>query len=320
MKFSMVLLFIIVGVCIWGSTVSNPSDFFRQWWVIVLTAVLCVNLLLCSVRRVSRSLANYKRAEKRRAGAFGTWLCHFGMMLVIIGFAAGQFLSREYVCYGIPGSIQPVGDTGLMLQIDDFDVLMRDDYTVEQYIAKLSIFDKDTNVVSGESSVNHPLSAYGYEFYQDSLGWAAYIDTYKDQEYQRSDIVCVGEYTYPDDRPELKLFFSKFYTDLGRDENGQLTSLTPLLNNPHALFTVYYRDQMMGMDVTAMDTPVTVNEYQFVFRDPTEYTLIVIKRDPTALLVGAASLIMLAGIFMSFYYRPVYPAVTEEIMQTPENE
>ena len=60
------------------------------------------------------------------------------------------------------------------------------------------------------------------------------------------------------------------------------------------------------MDFAAMNTAVRVNEYGFVFRDPTEYTLIVIRRDPTERMVGIAALIMLAGIFLAFYWRPVY--------------
>ncbi len=312
MKFSIFLLLVTVGVCAAGSLVSDPGSYFKQWWVIALTAVLCINLILCSVRRLPVSIANYRRASSRRLGAFGTWLCHFGMLLIIIGFVAGQFLSKEYVCYGIPGSFQPVGDTGLILQIDDFDVTMRDDYTVEQYTAKLTVTNSAGASKSGEASVNHPFSAFGYEFYQDSLGWANYIDIYRENEFMKSDLVCVGEFTGPDDRPELQFFFNKFYPDLAKDENGGLISATPLLNNPASLFTVYYRDQIMGMDVTAMDRPVVVNEYSFVMRDPIQYTLIVIKNDPTAVFVGIAAVIMLIGIFASFYYRPVYPAVSKD--------
>lgn len=312
MIFSIFLLLVTVGVCAAGSLVSDPGSYFKQLWVIALTAVLCINLILCSVRRLPVAVANYRRASARRLGAFGTWLCHFGMLLVIIGFVSGQFLSKEYVCYGIPESRQPVGDTGLVLQIDAFDVMLRDDYTVEQYTAKLIVTNAAGVSKSGEASVNHPFNAFGYDFYQDSLGWANYIDIYRDNELMRSDIVCVGEYTGPDDRPELQFFFNKFYPDLAKDENGGLISKTPLLNNPASLFTVYYRDQIMGMDITAMNSPVVVNEYSFVMHDPTQYTLIVIRKDPTALFVGIASVLMLTGIFASFYYKPVYPAVSAD--------
>ncbi len=318
MKFSMALLLVIIGVCIAGSVVSTPKAFFENWWVRAVAVVLCLNLLLCSVRRLPVSLSNYRRAEKRKIGAFGTWLCHLGMLLVIAGFMTGSILSEDYTIYGIPGSMQPVGDTGLWLRIDDFEIRMRDDFTVEQYIADLTVLSGSRQEQSGQASVNYPMNAFGYEFYQDSTGWANCIDIYKDDVFMRSDIVCAGEYTYPDDRPGLQVLFNKFYPDFTSDGPGNYYSATPLLNNPRSLFTVYYNGEIKGMDLAAMGIPVIVNEYSFVFRDPTEYTLIVIRRDPTAKLVGVAALIMLAGIFMAFYWRPVYRSTDGPIH--PEKE
>ena len=49
MKFSMLLLAVIIGVCIAGSLVSSPKSYFGSWWVRAIAAVLCVNLILCSV-------------------------------------------------------------------------------------------------------------------------------------------------------------------------------------------------------------------------------------------------------------------------------
>ncbi len=302
----MILLLVIIGFCVAGSLVSSPKAYFSSWWMRSIAAVLCLNLFLCSVKRLPAALANYRRAKARRAGAFGTWLCHLGMLLVVIGFAAGDFLSEEYSIYGIPGSMQPVEQTGLWVRIDDFEVQMRDDFTVEQYVADLTVTDGSGQEVSGSASVNHPMNAFGYGFFQDSTGWANTIDIYKDGSLQRSDIVCVGETTCPDDRPALQILFNKFYPDFAVDETGSYYSRTPLLNEPRSLFTVYYNGEIKGMDFAAMNTAVRVNEYGFVFRDPTEYTLIVIRRDPTERMVGIAALIMLAGIFLAFYWRPVY--------------
>ena len=53
-----------------------------------------------------------------------------------------------------------------------------------------------------------------------------------------------------------------------------------------------------------MDTPITVDDYAFVLHDPVQYTLIVIRRDPTAWLAAGAALVMLAGILLAFYCRP----------------
>jgi len=319
MKLSLVLLAAIIAACVAGSMADNPTKYFKSWWVIAITAVLCLNLTLCSVIRFPVAMARYKRAVKRRIGAFGTWICHLGMLMVIIGFAIGQFASSEYTVYGIPGSIQPIEDTGYYLHIDDFEIEMRDDYTVEQYTAKLTMVDSSGKQVSGEASVNYPMSAFGYELYQDSTGWASYVDVSVGGTYSKTELICAGETVSPDDRPELKFLFNKFYPDMAMGSDGNPVTLSPVCNNPYSLFTIYYRNEIMGMNVIAMDEPIVVNEYTFVMHDPVEYTLIVIKKDPTALMVGIAAVMMLIGIFMAFYYRPVYPEIPAIEQDTADN-
>ena len=327
MPFSFVLLFIIIAACVAGSIVPQGGSqrmyleqygpgmgklitalqldrVFTCWWFIALAALLCLNLILCSISRFPAVYRAWKAAGKRRFGMWGSWLTHLGMLLMIIGFAAGQFLSTEAVAYGIPGSTQPLGDTGLTLTIDAFDVSLREDNTVEQYTATLTVADGKGQQRSGTASVNHPFDAFGYSFYQDSMGWANYVDIRKGGQLVKTDLLCAGEYTAPDDFPQLVLMFNKFYPDLVRGEDGSLSTASPHLNNPHSLYSIYYDGNLMAMNLTEPGQPIPVHDYEFTMRDPVEYTLIVAKSDPTAWLVGAASVIMLAGLFLSFYVRP----------------
>ena len=124
-------------------------------------------------------------------------MVHLGMLLLIISFAAGQYTSREETVYGIAGSTQPLGGTGLSITIDSFDVSLREDNTVEQYTAGLTVSDASGNSKSGTTSVNHPFDAFGYGFYQDSMGWAVYVDIYKSGVQVKTDLICAGEYTFP---------------------------------------------------------------------------------------------------------------------------
>jgi len=246
----------------------------------------------------------YTYAAQNTLGVWGSWLCHLGMLLVIVGFAAGQALATESVVYGIPGSTQPIGDTGYLLTIDDFEVALRDDFTVEQYTARLTVVSPDgTSSQSGTASVNHPMTAFGMSLYQDSTGWANYVDIAFDGQLVKQDLLCVGEYTTPDELPSLALLLTNFYPDLTRS-GRTLTNATPLLNNPHALYSLYYQDQLLGMNLVEMDIPITVDRYSFTLHDPVQYTLIVIRTDPTAVLVGLAALVMVLGILLAFYCRP----------------
>ncbi|MCM1231844.1 MAG: cytochrome c biogenesis protein ResB [Ruminococcus flavefaciens] len=254
--------------------------------------------------RPNQSADGMTYAVKNKLGVWGSWLCHFGMLLVIVGFAAGRMLSTEYVVYGIPGSTQPIGDSGYTLTIDDFSIGLREDYTVEQYTAALTVTAADGTTHSGEASVNHPFSAFGLELFQDSTGWANYVDITLNGELIKQDLICAGEYTYPDTLPNLVLLLNAFYPDLVRTSEGGLYTATPLLNNPYSLYSLYYQDKMVGMNVVEMGVPVQVENYAFTLYDPVQYTLIVIRHDPTAWLVGVSAVVMLLGIFLAFYCRP----------------
>ena len=251
-----------------------------------------------------QSEGGFTYGVKNKVGVWGSWLCHLGMLLIIVGFAGGRMLSTEYVVYGIPGSTQPIGDSGYTLTINDFNVDLRDDFTVEQYTAALTVTDSSGAVYSGEASVNHPMNAFGMEFFQDSTGWANYVDITLNGELIKQDLLCAGEYTYPDTLPSLVLLLNAFYPDLARTANGGIYTATPLLNNPHSLYSLYYQNRMMAMDLIEMGAPIQVSDYTFPLYDPVQYTLIVIRRDPTVWLVGLAAIVMLLGISLAFYCRP----------------
>lgn len=328
MPFSFILLVLIIAACVAGSVIPQGAAaavytarygdlwggviqwlrldrVFTCWWFIALAALLCLNLILCSISRFPAVFRAWKAAGKREFGIWGSWLTHLGILLMIVGFAAGQLLASEATAYGIPGSTQPLEDTGLTLTIDGFDVALREDNTVEQYTAALTVTNAAGETCSGTASVNHPFQAFGYSFYQDSMGWACYVDIRKDGDSAvKTDLICAGEYTFPNDLPSLVLLFNKFYPDLARNPDGFLYTATPQLSNPHFLYTVYFDGGPLDMNLARPGETIRAGNYTFTMYDPVEYTLIVAKTDPTAWLVGVSSAVLLAGLFLSFYVRP----------------
>ena len=325
MPFSFILLGIISFACIVGSVIPQGQsiayymenfgarkgnliiafsfdDIFRCWWFIALAGLLCFNLILCSISRIKSVSAAWKRTK--RIGIWGSWLTHLGLLLLIISFALSQYTSYEEEIYGIPGSSQPLGNTGLQIAIDSFDVRLRDDYTVEQYVAGLTVSNEKGEKQRGEASVNYPFKAFGYSFYQNSMGWANYVDIYKDGELVRTDLLCAGEYTYPDDFPALVIMFNKFYPDFAEKADGSFYTVTPLLKNPRSLYGIFYNGNLMSMDIVKPGELITVHNYGFVLRDPVQYTLIVGKTDPYAWTVLVAASVLIAGLVLSFYIRP----------------
>lgn len=246
----------------------------------------------------------YRYAVRNKAGLWGAWLCHLGMLIVIAGFGFGQMLKQEYTVYGVPGQTKPVGDTGYELTIDSFDISLREDETVEQYTAGLTMTDASGAAKSGEASVNSPLSLFGMKLYQNSTGWAATADVYKGEEKLQEALLCAGEYALIKGQEELAVSLTAFYPDyVASPEDGRPMTASGELNNPGYLYTLYYQNQVLGMNVLTGDDKITVEDYTIVFRDPQQYTLIQVKRDPFGWLAAIGGVTVLAALILAFYLR-----------------
>ena len=340
MQFAIILLVILIAACAVGSFVTQGQsyswyaaaygeraagailalrldDAFHSWWFIVITAFLCLNLLLCNLLRLPSMIKRTRRipggrdAVRRKAGIWGAWICHLGVLLIILGFGFGQMLKQEYTVYGVPGESKAIGDTGYIITIDSFDIDLRDDDTVRQYTAGITVRNAArAESESAEISVNNPASLFGMRFYQNSTGWAADVHVTKDGEPLQDEVICAGDYIAVKDKPELVIYFNAFYPDYELKEGVGPSTKSSKLNNPAYLYSVYYREQMLGMNALLADEKVTIDEYAVTFSDPQNYTLIQIKRDPLTPVALLGGLVTLLGLFIAFYIKPV--AVPEE--------
>ncbi len=386
MKFAVILLVILLLACAGGSFIEQGQtyaqyeaeysrtaaglimalgldDVFHSVWFVILTVLLCVNLISCNLVRfpalakrwraynpqeklgkkssvaVRISCANQKeeraaedhikmifqklgfrkiqtirkeagRAEhyavKNRIGIWGAWITHLGVLVLVIGFGAGQSLSTSYTVYGVPGQTKQIGETGYILTIDDFRVDLREDDTVEQYTADLTV----SSTQSGERStmtvsVNHPASAFGMKFYQNSMGWAATMHVMQgDEEVQTTDL-CQGEGASIEAVEGLTIYLAGFYPDYVLGEDGMPATASNDPTNPGYLYRAVYNGQTQQMNVLygdASTNEIEVNEeYVIYFDDPRYYTLIQVKKDPFAIAALAGGLLIMLGLLISFY-------------------
>lgn len=260
------------------------------------------------VVETQRDGLSWHYAVRHRVGLWGSWLSHLGMLVVVVGFALGQMLHFDTSLYGVPGQRLPVPDTPLEVGIDSFDIVLRPDHTVEQYIAELTVYNpQDGTQVSGKSMVNAPLHAYGRSFLQNSTGWAAQLTTYREDTQLDSRVIFAGESlelkTLNPDYMDLALVFQALYPDYVNDGRGPRT-LSPHLNNPAALFSLYYQGKLVDMNVAGMGYDIKAADYRFVLSDPQPFTLIQVVSDPTLPVVAAGGALMLLGLLLAFYLRP----------------
>ena len=235
-------------------------------------------------------------------------MCHLGILLLIAGFALGQMTQKQYTVYGVPGQAQMIGDTGYALVIDDFRVDTREDGSVEQYTTGFTLQSTRSVGPSGKSavvSVNNPAALYGMKFYQNSTGWAAAVSVYENGEPLQEEILCAGEYLRVADKQDLAICLNALYPDYVQEAGSMPATASDQPVNPAYLYSVYYQERIIGMNVLTGDDVVTIDEYTVAFSDPQRYTLIQIKRDRFTGLALAGGLLTMLGLLLALYFQPV---------------
>lgn len=246
-------------------------------------------------------------ASKHPWGLWGAWVCHLGILLLILGFGLGQMTQRQYAVYGVPGQSKPIGDSGYALSIDDFTVEQRQDGSAAQYTSAITVYDLsggDDASRSASISVNNPATLYGMKLYQNSTGWAATADVLKDGQPLQSEVVCAGDYLAVQDKPDLVVMLNALYPDYVMTPGVGPSTASNQLNNPAYLYSVYYQGQVIGMNALMDGEELTIDEYTVTFSDPRAFTLIQIKRDRFTWLALIGGLVTMAGLFLAFYVRP----------------
>ena len=250
---------------------------------------------------------------RNRAGLWGAWVCHLGILLLIFGFALGQVTGQQFTVYALPGQTKPLGDTGLQVTVNDLRAELREDGSAEQFTADLTVRNLATGTEeSAAASVNAPATFYGYKFFQNSYGWGADIRITKDGQPLQTEAVCAGDFLAVKDKPELVIYFQTFYPDYVMVQGSGPSTQSMLPKNPAYLYQVYYQKQLLGMNVLEGSEEMTIDEYAVVFEKPRNYTLLAVKRDRFTWLVLVGGMITLLGLVLAFYLRPAALCAVEE--------
>ena len=280
------------------------DDVFHSWWFLALFILLCLDIFFCNVTKLPALLRRVKAAPKPKAGVFGPFVSHVGMLLLIIGFVLGQVTKEEYTVYGYPGQIKDLGETGISVGIDDFQVSFNEDDSVSQYTAGLVLLD-DSLIVRTQASVNHPAEAMGYKFYQNSFGYTAMVRVTKGGETVEEGRILAGSGFSFKDNANITLFFNAFYPDYVYVEGSGPATQSGVMRNPGYLYSIYYGDTMLGMNVLQAGEKITIDDYTVVFEEPGYYTVLQVKKDSFTWLVFVGGIVLLVGLFLSFYVRPL---------------
>ena len=164
-------------------------------------------------------------------------------------------------------------------------------------------------------SVNHPLSFGHYKVYQQTYGTAGSLTT-RNSSTGGEDSFVLTEPCFLTTDGMNGLWFEALYPGYIRDADGNYTLITSTSGS--------YTDPVYQI-LLAVDgdyTPVlafpgeelTVGEMEYVFNGPIEYPGLRIKRTPPLVnaLLCAAFVLMIAGLYVTFFLQPVLVKTDEE--------
>ena len=230
---------------------------------------------------------------RNRLGFWGAWVCHIGIVLIVLGYAFGQMTLFSTEVYGTPGQTKPIENTPYEVTINDFRIDRSETGFIEQYISALTVRNTETGETqSGTSSVNHPAVLDGYKFYQTASGSAVRVTIAEDGVPFESADLCVGEELTISFLPGLSLYLNAYEPDHG----GKPAY--------HILF--FYNGQHMdvGKAYFAPGAVIDMNPYAITLSEPIDYTLLRVKKDSFAWLVMVGAILTTLGLFFALYVVP----------------
>lgn len=240
---------------------------------------------------------------KNKAGYFGSWLLHLGILLIIIYYAYGHITYYSESIYGIPGTIQQLKGTEYKVKINDFKIDYDDNGVIQQYTSNIEFLD-DTgeSLKSAYTALNKPMRFEGYAVYQTAYGWASGCNVtiagkniLEDVIYEKTSL------NLPHDN--ITIYFNAFYPDFVASSQG-FTTVSDQLNNPVVLYSLFYRGEIVKMDIVPMGEVVKWNQYEFVLHSPERYTYLDINRMKGQIGAAIGALSLTIGIILVFYLKP----------------
>lgn len=239
-----------------------------------------------------------------KIGHMGSWLTHLSLIIIILAFGYGRYEGFEEFVHGVPGTVMELTNSDYKIKVDQYDVLFREDFTVDQYITSLSILDKDgREIEKGITMVNKPYRFKDFNVYQNSTGWAYDALLYKDGKLVEDKLLYKGDFFISEDK-KIALQFADFYPDFDEKSMMKPRSKSPFLHHPVTLYALFYDGVRVDMGLNHIGDPIEWEDYTFLIKDPQMFTLVQVARDPATPFALAGAALLIIGLYLAFYIIP----------------
>ncbi len=333
--------------------VLQLNELFKSWYFVLLTALLCLNLTLCSLvrivsvvkggrtlhesaarlpneaaltpeelaklegflasRRCRKTETGGARVYTRRLiGRCGSFITHLAILLTVLFGAAGLYLPQVTDLDCMPGESVTLPD-GANFAVRAFRTQNAEGKL--DYASDLTITLPDGRSRTGVISVNHPLSFGNYKVYQQTYGTAGSV-TVTNVATGGSDDFLLPDPAFLSLDNYNGLWVLAVYPDFYYTPEGVLTPTGSATGDyPNPVYLLQRSEEgVSSQEVAFPGTVVEVGGLSFRFNDPARYPGLRIKVTPGAVttLLFASFVLMIAGLFITFFLPPVVVKVDGE--------
>lgn len=258
-------------------------------------------------------------ASKRKLGWFGSDFVHLGLLVILAGGIASGLGGIRGNLTLIEGQALPVSGAGFSVRLDKFITELYPDGSVKDWKSILTIIELDKSILQKAIEVNHPLSYRRYVFYQSGYGWdwenpslEVWLKKKSDPAYLKKIWLRVGEKSGLEGE-DLKISVTRFFPDFVLDEKSQPATRSLEPNNPAAFIEGWAGSEKIFSgwvfakfpDFTRIHS-AKETDLSFELKDikAPQYSVIQMAKDPGVLLIWIGCSLLMAGLFLAFYWPP----------------
>ncbi|MDY0303306.1 MAG: cytochrome c biogenesis protein ResB [Sphaerochaeta sp.] len=244
------------------------------------------------------------KAGTYRFGVLGATITHIGILVLFIGAVIGSRSASDETVNLLPGNQHRFEKQGFTITLDDFHMTFQESGAVQQYISTLTITDDDGTTTSEALWVNKPLHHKGLGFYQANFGWASNLQIADDSGAVVAGGLMRSGYSYFYQPSHLTIYLYNYYPEMGIGHQDQPVKMSEREIDPYYAVILYEFGEPVGSYIVAPGDHIHYKDLHIYFTHSVAYTGLLVRKDLSYPIVLTSFIIMLIGLFISFYLYP----------------
>lgn len=261
----------------------------------------------------------YLLARKKTWGLFGSDFVHLGLLVILAGGIISGFSGLRTNLSISEGQILDVPEADFQIRLDRFETEFYPNGSVKDWKSHLSVIEEGQSLLTKVVEVNHPLSYKGFVFYQSSYGWdwtnptlEIWIKKTEDPSYLKKAEMRIGERVELEEK-DMELAVLQFVPDFIIDENNRVQTRSRDPNNPAAFIEGFKTGERIFSgwifakfpDFSRLHSNVETDlSFELKNFKTSQYSGIQVAKDPGVNLIWLGCILLMAGLFIAFYWPP----------------